>query len=212
MWLFALSAVLFACSAAAPAALAQGGAEASGASLAGEPRHVSAAPATLGAPAARAVGPARPPAVGARATKARTHAPDATMSGFETLSDGSTRVFVELSDRVPYDTKVGRGTITYVLKGARVDRRNNFNPLVTVHFNTPVASARLVRHGSDVWFVVTLRENVPATVTHVTMDALKDGTCSLRVDFPKGEYLPPEGAAPMPPVPGGASVSSPTSG
>ncbi len=133
------------------------------------------------------------------------------MSGFETLSDGSTRVFVELSDRVPYDTLVGRGTITYVLKGARVDRRNNFNPLVTVHFNTPVASARLVRHGSDVWFVLTLRENVPATVTHVTMDALKDGTCSLRVDFPKGEYLPAEGTAPMP-APGAASVSSPTSG
>lgn len=204
MRLFALSAVLIACSAAAPAALAQRGAEPSGVSLAGESGNVGAA-------AARALGPARPLAGAPRVAKARTHVPDATMSGFETLSDGSTRVFVELSDRVPYDTLVGRGTITYVLKGARVNRRNNFNPLVTVHFNTPVASARLVRHGSDVWFVLTLRENVPATVTHVTMDALKDGTCSLRVDFPKGEYLPAEGTAPMP-APGAASVSSPTSG
>ncbi|MDP9149704.1 MAG: hypothetical protein M3O36_07165 [Myxococcota bacterium] len=126
--------------------------------------------------------------------------PDATMSGFETLADGSTRVFVVLSKSVPYDTKIGRGTITYVLKGAHVDRRNNYNPLVTVHFNTPVSSARLVPHGKDLWFVVTLREKARTTTTHVTMETVKDGTCTLRVEFPKGEYLPAgERSAPVPP-------------
>ncbi len=38
-------------------------------------------------------------------------------------------------------THLQRGAIVYVLKGAHVDKRNNYNPLVTVHFNTPVTSA-----------------------------------------------------------------------
>jgi hypothetical protein len=115
------------------------------------------------------------------------------MSGFETLADGSTRLFVELSKPVAYDTKAARGTITYVLKGARVVRRNNTNPLVTVHFNTPVTSARLVPHGHDLWFVLELRANVQPTVS---MDTGKDGTAVMHIELPKGEYLPAETSAP----------------
>jgi hypothetical protein len=126
------------------------------------------------------------------------------MAGFETLGDGSTRLFVELTKPVTYDTKAGRAAITYVLKGVRVDRRNNQNPLVTVHFNTPVASARLVPHGRDLWFVVDLRANVQPTVA---MDASKDGTTLLRVAFPKGEYLPaPPAAASAPAAEHGAAT------
>jgi hypothetical protein len=112
---------------------------------------------------------------------------DALMAGFETLADGSTRLFVELSKPVAYDTKAGPSTLTYVLKGAHVDRRNNQNPLVTVHFNTPVTSARLAPHGRDLWLVVDLRASVQPTAT---MDAGKDGSGLLRVEFPKGQYLP----------------------
>jgi hypothetical protein len=144
----------------------------------------------------------------ARALHLKAATPDAILPGFETLADGSTRLFVELSRPVPYDTKVAPGTITYVLKGTHVDRRNNRNPLVTVHFNTPVTSARLVPHGTDLWFVVDLRANVQPTVV---MDAAKDGAAMLRIEFPKGDYLPaqaspesgrtPQGpaAAPLPP-------------
>jgi hypothetical protein len=144
-----------------------------------------------------------------RTRAARAGTPDAILPGFETLADGSTRLFVILTRPVQYETKPGRGTITYVLKGAYVDKRNNFNPLVTVHFNTPVTSARLVPHGNDLWFVVDLRANVTPTVT---MDATKDGGAMLRIDMPKGDYLP--GAAPptpptppTPPVPPAAAPS-----
>jgi hypothetical protein len=112
---------------------------------------------------------------------------DAVLPGFETLADGSSRLFVQLSKSAAYDTKTAAGTITYVLKGVHVDRRNNYNPLVTVHFNTPVTSARLVPHGQDLWFVVDLRASVQPTVT---MDAAKDGAAMLRIEFPKGDYLP----------------------
>ena len=73
-----------------------------------------------------------------------------------------------------------------MLPGAHVDRFNNYNPLVTVHFNTPVTSARLVPHGQDLWFVIDLRANVQPTVA---MDAAKDGAAMMRIEFPKGEYL-----------------------
>jgi hypothetical protein len=117
----------------------------------------------------------------------------ALMPGFEMLPDGSTRLFVELSKPAAFDTKPTHGSVTYVLKEAHIDRRNNQNPLVTVHFNTPVTSARLVPHGHDLWFVVELRANVQPTAT---MESSKEGTATLKVAFPKGEYLrpPPEHA------------------
>jgi hypothetical protein len=138
-------------------------------------------------------------------------APDAILPGFETLADGSTRLFVILTRPVQFEVKPARGTITYVLKGAYTDKRNNFNPLVTVHFNTPVTSARLVPHGKDLWFVVDLRADVTPSVT---MDATKDGGAMLRIDMPKGDYLPGAGAPAAPPSRPAATPSptpSPTS-
>ncbi|HEY6461796.1 MAG TPA: hypothetical protein VIY73_16640, partial [Polyangiaceae bacterium] len=101
---------------------------------------------------------------------------------------------------VTYSTKASPGVLTYVLKGAYADKWNNFNPLITVHFNTPVTSARLVPRGQDLWFVVDLRANV---TPQVTMDATKDGGAMLRIDFPKGDYLPMQagGSSPPPPPP-----------
>lgn len=121
------------------------------------------------------------------------------------MADGTSRLFVELSRPVPFDTKVARGSVTYVLKGAHVDKRNNYNPLVTVHFNTPAASARLVPHGKDLWFVVELRANVTPAAT---MNPGKDGTAILRIEFPKGDWLP-KGASPAAPAPSDAPASVP---
>jgi hypothetical protein len=144
--------------------------------------------------------PAGRPRVRVRATRtaaASSASPNGTViPGFETMADGSSRVFVQMPRPVQYTTKVARGAITYVLKGLHIDRRNNLNALVTVHFNTPVTSARLVPHGGDLWFVVDLRANVQPTVS---MDATKDGGAMLRIEFPKGDYL--EGApSPAPPA------------
>jgi hypothetical protein len=119
----------------------------------------------------------------------------AVVPGFETLADGSTRFFVELSRPVQYEAKATPAIFTCILKGAHVDRRNNYNPLVTVHFNTPVTSARLVPHGADLWLVAALRSKV---TPDVTMDATKDGGAMLRVEFPKGDYVR---GAPAPPAP-----------
>jgi hypothetical protein len=129
--------------------------------------------------------------------RVQSQSPDALLPGFETLGDGSTRLFVLMSKPVQWEAKPAAGTLTYVLKGAHVDKRNNYNPLVTVHFNTPVTSARLVPHGGDLWFVVDLRSNVTPTVA---MDAAKEGGSMLRIEFPKGDYLPMSEMPPAPPV------------
>jgi hypothetical protein len=154
-----------------------------------------------GAPAPRK---AQTGVAAARAPHAKPSSPGA-MPGFEALADGSTRLFVELSQPVAYDVRAGRGTLTYVLKGAHVDRRNNYNPLVTVHFNTPVSQARLEPHGKDLWFVIDLRANVQPTAA---MDAAKDGGAMLRVEFPKGDYLPRSAPADSAP-PAASSPASP---
>jgi hypothetical protein len=151
-------------------------------------------------PKRRTSGHTRPHAPVARA---QSRTPDALLPGFETLADGSTRLFVLMSQPVKYEVKPAPGTLTYVLKGAHVDKRNNYNPLVTVHFNTPVTSARLVPHGADLWFVVDLRANATPTVA---MDAAKDGGAMLRIEFPRGDYLP-TGMAPPPAPPATPSAA-----
>jgi hypothetical protein len=182
------------------------------------------APADTTAPGASGAAPAAPviPATGfgwsttpkrrtgghvrphAPVSRAQSRTPDAILPGFETLADGSTRLFVLMSQPVKYEVKPAPGTLTYVLKGAHVDRRNNYNPLVTVHFNTPVTSARLVPHGADLWFVVDLRANTTPTVT---MDAAKEGGSMLRIEFPKGDYLPAMEASALPPPPPATSAA-----
>jgi hypothetical protein len=193
--------------------------------MAQTPAASSAATETPAAPAPPASSaPARPviPATGygwstpkatqgtrARGTRAaRPKAPDALLPGFEMLPDGSTRLFVELSQPVSYDAKKGPGNLTYVLKGARVGRRNNSNPLVTVHFNTPVTSARLVPHGKDVWFVIDLRADVTPTAT---MDTAKEGPATLRIDFPKGAYVSTPALPPPVEPPAGSESPPPAS-
>jgi hypothetical protein len=119
----------------------------------------------------------------------------AILPGFETLDDGSTRLFVDLSAPISYETKSAKGSIIYVLKKTVVARRNNCNALVTEFFNTPARTARLVPHGHDLWFVVDLRDSVPPAVS---VDAKAGGGATLSIRFPKGDYLPPQPAAEAP--------------
>jgi hypothetical protein len=103
------------------------------------------------------------------------------------LADGSSRLFVELSQAVPVDEKRGKHELTYVLKGAHIEKRNNYNPLVTMHFNSAATRARLVPHGKDLWFVIDLRADVTPTWK---LAPAKDGMQILQIELPKGDYLP----------------------
>lgn len=116
--------------------------------------------------------------------------PVATLPGFELLGDGGSRVFVELTQNVPVEERKAKGSLTYVLKGAHVAIHNNTNPLVTVHFNTPVTKAQLRPAGPDLLLVIDLRA---AAAPAWTIAAAKDGTAILKIDFAKGKFVPAGG-------------------
>jgi hypothetical protein len=128
-----------------------------------------------------------------RRGKYRATGPVVNLPGFETTPEGGSRFFVQLSQNVPVEERKAQGSVTYVLKGASPRVWNNTNALVTVHFNTPVQSARLVPQGQDLLFVVELR--AAATPTWKMTDG-PDKTAMLSVDFPKGEWLGAPAAAP----------------
>lgn len=188
--------------AAAPTPAAGGAAPAAGGaapSAGGDPPAASADPAK---PKVEATGygyadpkPRRTGGVAPRAHRAaRASGPIATLPGFEMTGDGGSRLFVELTQSVPVEEKKAAGTLTYVLRGAHVQKHNNQNALVTVHFNTPVSRARLVPHGNDLHFIVEMRSTVtPAW----KLEPAKDNSAVLTIDFPKGDFLP-NGPAPAP--------------
>jgi hypothetical protein len=147
----------------------------------------------------------------AKATPKVVTGPIATLPGFEILGDGSSRVFVQLTQNVPVEERKAKGSVTYVLKGAHVAIHNNTNPLVTVHFNTPVTKAQLRPSGADLLLVIDLRA---ASTPAWKITAAKDGTAILQIDFAKGAFIPgggtadddaPKGGAKPPPVAKGKS-------
>jgi hypothetical protein len=106
------------------------------------------------------------------------------------LPNGGSRIYVELTKSVGVDERKANGALVFTLRGAQVLSRNNKNALITTHFQTAVARARLVPAGNDLDLVIDLRKSVDATHQVVAGD---NGTARLEIDFPPGDY---------PPVPG----------
>lgn len=127
-----------------------------------------------------------------RAAPRQKSGPAASFPGFVASDGGGSRVLVRLSASVTVEEHRAAGSITYVLKGAHVAHRNDTHALVTVHFNTPVMTARLVPKGGDLHLVIVLR--APTTPTFKLSPTA--GAFTLEVDFPKGDFLPPEAGAP----------------
>lgn len=119
--------------------------------------------------------------------------PHASFPSFRETEGGGSRIVVHLSASVPVEERKAAGSVTYILKGAHVSRWNDTNPLVTVHFNTPVVQARLVPHGADLHLVIALRGGSAPTFK---VEAAPQGTAgaTLAVDFPKGDFVPTERA------------------
>jgi hypothetical protein len=149
-------------------------------------------------------------------TKETNGAPMVTFSGFQVFHDGKSRLYVDLSSSVEVTEKVEGKKAVYKLEGARIEARNNENPLVTSHFSAMVVHARLTdeagrgkhrhRHKktagpASVVIVVQMRE--AAQPTH-RMQKNPDGSARLIIDFPKPKKTPapePDEVAPKPKAP-----------
>jgi hypothetical protein len=108
--------------------------------------------------------------------------PLATYPGFRMLANGTSRIWVQVSKPVDVQVRRAGGTVTYVLPGVNVGVRNNTNPLVTTHFNTPVSRARLVPDRAGVLLVLELRET--AEPAHKVVKSAY-GTMTLEVTLPR---------------------------
>jgi hypothetical protein len=142
-------------------------------------------------------------------------APLATYPGFRMLPNGGSQIWVHVSKKVDVKVKKARGRVTYVLQGVNVGVKNNTNPLVTLHFNTPVSQARLLPSRDGALLVLELRENVePAH----QVSAGRGGMMTLQITLPPAKrtytgtpLLPPTGGA-APVAPGRDSAGPAPSG
>jgi hypothetical protein len=92
-------------------------------------------------------------------------------------------VYVNLTETVPVTSTVQGNTMTFTLQGARVQIRNNRNPLLAEHFGTVVKSARLLPSGKNVDLVIEL--SGPATPQARVVQESRGAT--LQVEFQTGK-------------------------
>ena len=130
--------------------------------------------------------PARP----AKGRKAEDHrwnesgGPTATLPGFRLFTDGSSRVFLEVSGHVAVKETASEGLLAYRFQGVRVPERVNRLALPTQHFSTPVTYVQVRQAGSDAELLVHLRRAVKPKV-HLKRS---EASTVLSVDFPR--YAP----------------------
>jgi OOP family OmpA-OmpF porin len=114
---------------------------------------------------------------------------EATFAGFRPNENGSSTVFVQLTDAVKVEVVEKNGEFAYVMKGATVSLKNNRNPLVASEFDANVARAQLLPEKGAVRLVVRLKAAVKPTYRMVRAGK----GASLEVS------IPPPPAAPLVP-------------
>lgn len=137
-------------------------------------------------------GTGHPPPAAARA--AREPKAVLTWPGFQ-LTEAGSRIFVQSTRPIEWTRADQDGRVVIVVRNARIHLTNSRRPLVTEHFpTTPVAQAKLERHGRDVHLVIELKV---ATIAGVSTRDGGDGYWYLYVDFPAGQYGEPESNLPV---------------
>ena len=141
------------------------------------------------------------------------NAPLASSPAFRMAADGSSKVWVSVTRPVDVQVRRAAGHVTFVLPGVQVGVRNNTNPLVTTHFDTPLERARLLADRAGALLVLDLRET--AEPVHKVSKG-PYGTMVLEIVLPKAQrryadrVVPPmeprsTRAAPAAATPGGSS-------
>lgn len=121
-----------------------------------------------------------------------------TWPGFQPRADGASRFFLQLTSRAQYEVRSEPGRVVVTLRGVRIPDRQTRRVLDTRFFDTPVARARTERRGRrDVAFVFEMRADATPVVS---LDVAADGYTFVYVEFPAGNWLPPEAQQPITPV------------
>ena len=153
----------------------------------------------LAAAPAAAQTPAPKPAPVARKGKkdAQPAGPVATLLGFEAIPGGGSRIYVELTGSPTVTLHETPGQLVYLLEGVQIRASNTENALELFYHDTPALRARLKHGKKDAELTIQLK--VDRKPTHRIVDA-KNGVYRLEIDFPAGNFVPPDGATPPAPV------------
>ncbi len=108
--------------------------------------------------------------------------PLATYPGFRVLPNGVSELVLRVSKKVDVRMQKSNGRVAFVLPSVQVGVRNNTNPLITTHFETPLARARLVEHEDGAELVLELREVV---VPKFSISEAPGGAMALLITLPR---------------------------
>lgn len=104
-----------------------------------------------------------------------------TWPGFVMRKGGSSCFFVQTSKPVEVATKESAGQFELVMRNTKVFLKNNYLPLETQYFNTPVNRATVQPKGrNDVVMVFEMRDGVTPTIKQ---EKGKDGFNYVFVEF-----------------------------
>ncbi len=103
-----------------------------------------------------------------------------TYSGLRVYKDGSSTFQVKLTAETPVAFSQQGMSLTFLLKGARVDVKNNKNPLQAEYFKSNVVKTQLYDGKEG----VELRINLRKAATPVHKMVRFSGGAILRVDIP----------------------------
>jgi len=115
-------------------------------------------------------------------TKVNPNLTQAKGPEFAMVSDGSSRITVQLSRKVEVVAQGNRKRFTYDLPNVQVAVANDMNPLITTHFSTPLQDARLIPQKKGARLIVDLRESI--TPLYSIRDS-SGGGAILEVVLPK---------------------------
>ena len=118
----------------------------------------------------------------------RTRRNFVTWPGFEMTSSGS-RIFVQTTHPVTYERADEPNRIVLILHDTRIHLRNNRNPLVTEHFNTPVARAYLRYRRGNTLLVLDMKVESSPSIRQMS----EGNYHFVMLEFPPGNYPIPEG-------------------
>jgi hypothetical protein len=89
-----------------------------------------------------------------------------TWPGFMMHKDGGSCFFIQTSQPVEVATQKSEGQFELVLRNTRVHLKNNYLPLETQFFDTPVLRATVQRKApKDVVMLFEMREDATPTIT-----------------------------------------------
>lgn len=126
-------------------------------------------------PARRKAAPAK------RKRRAAVSGPLATYPGFRVLPNGVSELVLRVSKKIDVRMQKTNGRVAFALPSVQVGVRNNTNPLITTHFDTPLARARLIEHKEGAELVLELRE---AVVPTFKVSEAPGGAISLLITLP----------------------------